>query len=798
MRAVTIPKKASEYAFQDERGWFFAAASVIATLLIANITLVVGIHSAIWDAADLGCPNQILLADYARHGKWLLWTPLLSAGCPAAVDPGLGAFSPITLGIALLTGGHEYGFRAYWLAIWGFGGIGIVVLARHFFAPRWAAYVAAVGFMFSGIYIGHAEHTSILYTMSFLPWIIWRLDAAIRRKSFAAAMQAGSLSGLSALGGYPGMVFISSFLAGLWMLVALLPRQDDASDSPDPCMAEQSSRRGLAFRLSGRFWLLARTAAVFYGVTVVVMSPTYLAYLVETRDYSDRADILRRDMAVASNAIFPRSLITSASPFFMTVDLFDPTVFPGTDVSMCSIHLFPVLLVLAAAALWQRPRDKLRWCLAGLAVFFLATAMGATLPVRGWLYDWIPPMRYFRHCGIFRCYYVFCLILLALQASRDFQATGQHENKTWKRLAVLYCLAAIVAVGVFALVCVLVPLPPEGRGCLTAGIIHLVVVWPGIAAVILIGLRKDAAVKDHILKRYLVCFAFADAVLCIVVCQPLLFVGRRWTRWDQLEASHVSGVDLPNQGLDRKLANAPFPKQNGCLVTKEAVFSCYNPLSNAFYSKTTNNPLLTKPALGTDRFWFARQAAKVSLTDEAFDRFARRAEKIQSPCLVVSLPTGISPQDAAACLQTSRLGNLDDAPPLESLTVESVEMKSRELRLDVRCPDKGWILVTDRWAHGWTATVNGREQPIAIGNFIFRALAVEKGLNRLHFSYSPFGFPWLLIASWSCWAAIFAVPAVSAASAVSVASFRRMRRLLRRGETSPLSVELPPRRRRAA
>ena len=199
------------------------------------------------------------------------------------------------------------------------------------------------------------------------------------------------------------------------------------------------------------------------------------------------------------------------------------------------------------------------------------------------------------------------------------------------------------------------------------------------------------------------------------------------------------------------------------------MFSCYNPFVNKFYRKTTENAILSKPALGTNRFWFARQAAQLPLSEEAFDRFARHAEKMQSPSLIVSLPTGTSSEKAAEYLRTSDLsadGAVEGLPLLEPLTVESIDMKSRELNLDVQCPERGWILVTDRWARGWTATVNGREQPIAIGNFIFRALAVEKGRNRLHFSYCPFGYPWLLIASWLCWGGVFAASACFGARAM--------------------------------
>lgn len=171
-------------------GWWTTGWFVVATLLLINIPVILGIYSGRWDAADFFCPFQMLLGDYARQGQLLLWTPLISAGYPAGIDPQIGAFSPLTVGVGALTGGHEVGFRIYWLVIWGLGGAGIVPLARHFAAPTWAAYVAAVGFMFCGIYTGHAQHTCFLEVMSLFPWVLWRWDVAILRRSWAAAAQA--------------------------------------------------------------------------------------------------------------------------------------------------------------------------------------------------------------------------------------------------------------------------------------------------------------------------------------------------------------------------------------------------------------------------------------------------------------------------------------------------------------------------------------------------------------------------------------------------------------------------------
>src|SRR5262249_58300065 len=59
------------------------------------------------------------------------------------------------------------------------------------------------------------------------------------------------------------------------------------------------------------------------------------------------------------------------------------------------------------------------WWFVLLAVFAFATAIGPALPVRGWLYDSVPPTRYFRHSSLFRGYTLFAIAVLAGLACRD-------------------------------------------------------------------------------------------------------------------------------------------------------------------------------------------------------------------------------------------------------------------------------------------------------------------------------------------------------------------------------------------
>ena len=159
-------------------GWWKAVVLFWLTVLAINVLLLLGYRGGIWDAVKFTA-NFRLVADTARQGEFLQWSPLINGGCPVGFEPELGAMSPLLLGMSWVTGGTELGFRLYWLTLWCLGGTGILLLARHLGASPWLAYVAALGYAFSAIYMGHAEHTSYLATMSLFPLALWRLDVAL-------------------------------------------------------------------------------------------------------------------------------------------------------------------------------------------------------------------------------------------------------------------------------------------------------------------------------------------------------------------------------------------------------------------------------------------------------------------------------------------------------------------------------------------------------------------------------------------------------------------------------------------
>ena len=461
-----------------------------------------------------------------------------------------------------------------------------------------------------------------------------------------------------------------------------------------------------------------------------------------------------------------------------------PHLYPGTDVTMCDIYLFPGLLVLAAVAVWQRPRDRFRWYLTAIAVLCLACTMGATLPLRGWLYDCLPPMHIFAIRPSSAATISSPVVVWACWPPVTCRRASLRRSPGRGRSLRSSALGAAAAFAGFAAVCWVAP-SLHGVWNLLLAIGHMTAIWLGIMIIARLGWRGDQGLRSRLLEKHFLHLVIADAILTVIISKPLLYtkhaaVGRR------REETRGRGLDLTAQGLDRQpfstatdasagwlpapiLQNLPHlpPSRtlgvswNCCLVAKVPVLWGYSPLSNHYYTKTCGDPVLAKAALGANRIWFSPRVANVPLSDAAFERLAApHSAKLGRPCLVVSNPDSF--------VETSRPRRRSHRPRSGQRRGPSGGRagKDQARRLSPggarprRLLPQGRMAARDRTlrAQGWQVTVNGREQPVSIGNFVFRAVPVDKGINHLSFTYCPFGHPWFLLLSWTTLGVLVLVP----------------------------------------
>jgi hypothetical protein len=359
-------------------GWAIGLVLLTVVFLAANQLLVRGAAAGIWDADSQFFPWFVLVADHARALRFVTWDPWTNGGLPALGDPQIGAFSPIVNLFGLVFGGTSAGFRAYWLFAWWLGGVGILLLGRHLRAPVAGAFVVALGFLFCGVYTGNAEHTSWVSAFSFLPFTVWRLDEALRSGRLHPAVEAGAIWGLSALAGHPAVIIVTGCYCALWVAGRVL-FGERAGGSP----AARSFRHGIA------------SLAVLVVVGSVVLSPAYVSYIREGAGTQPRTGALERDVAL-SDQLDPGAIATLADPYLTTLKVEAPALWPSSDVSMVNVYAGPLIPLLVLLALALRNGGRWRWWLGGLGVLMLASALGESLPVRGWWYDLLPPMRYIR------------------------------------------------------------------------------------------------------------------------------------------------------------------------------------------------------------------------------------------------------------------------------------------------------------------------------------------------------------------------------------------------------------------
>jgi hypothetical protein len=743
--------------------WPLWVLIISVAFLAANQLLVRGIAVGTWDADGQFYPYYVLVADHARAARFVTWDPWSNGGLPMLGDPQLGAFSPVNTLLGWLTGGTSAGFILYWLLLWWLGGLGMLMLGRHLGAPPWGAGVVAMGFLFSGVYTGNAEHTSWISAFSFLPLTLWRLDLALGSRRLQPAAEAGALWGLSALAGYPGIVLITGCFAALWVLGRwIVGWSGGPADWPDTGAS--------AWKPAGHFGLgLALRCLVIMGlVGAVILFPTYFGFFFEAAGTNSRVGALSRQIAL-SNSLEPGAVATLASPYltalkvapqFMLPGIRRQELWPGTDPSMVSVYAGSVIPTLALFSLISRPRDPWRWWIAALGILSLACAMGETLPFRGWLYDWFYPARFFRHAAIFRLYFVFAISVLAVLATRDLAA----ELRSPAQRARPHFLVAALAMTFVAVVAFLPFVHPEWkagmpRSAVLLGQLQFGWIWLGICVVAALAWALPTGSRSWSVPVLLAALAMSDTLLTSVISIPtVLRVGEPAERWRRLDQQHRSSLDLTQNGLRRASSSCEpdLPsvrcRRNDQLITKIPVFNSYSTEKNVFHLAMIHDAVLQGMATGPDRVWFSRETAQVPPTEALLSVFRTRAATLGAPPLVIHSPKdllgglgrassakGTGPEPA----EIARL------PAAERLTARVVSYGPEELVLDVRTPAAGWLLVTDRWARSWQAEVNGRSATVYGGNFIFRAVAVAVGQNRVRFTYRPLGYPWLLGLSWT-------------------------------------------------
>jgi len=73
-------------------------------------------------------------------------------------------------------------------------------------------------------------------------------------------------------------------------------------------------------------------------------------------------------------------------------------------------------------------------------------------------------------------------------------------------------------------------------------------------------------------------------------------------------------------------------------------------------------------------------------------------------------------------------------------TISNLEDQCNEILMDARSHDSSYLVLSDTYYPGWTATVDGNDAPILRCNYAMRAIKIPSGAHKVYFEFRPASF----------------------------------------------------------
>ena len=716
-----------------------------------------------WDAKSQFLPQVRFLAHALANGDSPFWTPNVFAGWPQIADPQSLIFSPLHILLAWLDAAP--GFRAIdgvTFALLFLGGVGIILLFRDRGWHAAGALVAAIAFAFGGSANARLQHTGQVISLVYFPLTLWLLARALERGSLRAALAAGVLGGLTAIGrdqvALLALYLLVGYVVAHWL------------DGGDPLGRLRASLKPLS---------VVAASGLLVAAIPVVMSA--LLALGSNRPQFGFAD-------AGAGSLHPAHLLT-----LMFADLYganDPrvdfwgppslpwsTVFgwPGLFLAQNVGQLYAGALVIVALVLglmrgmlWAH---EVRYFTIA-AVLMLLYALGWYTPAFTLMYELLPGVKLFRRPAD-ATFLLGALMAIVAGYVVHRWLTGTLPPLSRRQQLTAFALA-LIGVGIACGLAI-----QAGTGGAAAGPI---VIGVGLA-VSATGVLVVACRLNRPLAALLILAVFMTADLAwnngpneSTGLPPAMYDALRPNTANDTVALLEQKLDETPERRDRvELSGIGYHWPNLSLVHGfDHVFG-HNPLRlKTFFDATQVGDTVATPDQRrfsplfpsyrsplADLFGLRFIATGVpieqidtALPPGALNFIARTKDAFvyENPRALprVMFVTGWRVADFAALIRDggspevdfTRAVLLERAPDVPSHdgsgTARIIRYANTEVVVEVEAPAPGFLVLNDVWHPWWRASVDGKPAEILKANVLFRAVAVPAGRHMVRFTFHPF------------------------------------------------------------
>jgi hypothetical protein len=673
-------------------------AAMLAMLPLAEL-----LHPLKWDAIDQAYPWKYFIGQCLQDGTLPLWNPYQLLGSPIHADPQSSAWYPVTWFFGYIFGYNIYILSVDFLLHIFLAGMGMFYLAKQLKFRDETAFVMGVSYMLSGFFIGNAQHFMWIISGTWIPFIIGAFLQLRNEPSLPSAIRLGLVSFMMMTGGYPAFIFLLLYLLTAIFILFIV---------------EDVKKKD--YREIARFLKSLAVSVVF----------TLLAGMVVLASVYHLPEAMTRGSGVTlKQALFgafsPQSFISFILPF---ASIREPE-FYNTDLSMTNAYFGVVTLVFFLAGLMMR-RTKLVNIFLGWGLFCLAASVGSALPVREFLYNYVPFMNLFRFPALFR---VFIILSLVIVAGFAFDEWRKDENILNRKLRISLLSIAFLITGfiIYAL----------SKGNLDFNYF--------IHNQVLIAADKSRIVQ-HIVFQ---------GIIQLVI---LVFVFLLFTRWKSRKNA-LAGI-LMLVSMDLMLAtrlNGPYTVYSHIYKSKE-IYEHAKKFPDGFPLPGAGSLIDNRDTKGLafQTLWrnmniFHKQVSYEGYNPLHLKGFEEMADNhtalfetiLQNP--LVYLSDKVSPVDSMAIDERNldydkrrvyveeKMLNVEGLMLNVGDTAIIISFSPLEVQVESRTKDKALVNLLQNNYYGWKARIDGEPAEIITANLGFIALPVPAGEHEVVFEYDP-------------------------------------------------------------
>jgi hypothetical protein len=663
--------------------------------VLAFFPVVMNIHPVKWDMIDCFYPWRFHIGECLQNCQLPWWNPYQDLGYPIHADPSSGAWYPMvwligsTVGYSIWTIGFEL-----WIHVF-FAGVGMYFLAKTLKFDARFALIAGIAYMLSGFFIGNAQHLPYIISACWLPYVLAFYLKMRERKGWQDAVKAGLFLFLMITGGYPAITIILFYLLLIFFGVTAFKfwREKDYSN---------------LFGFIGR--------NVIFTLTTVLTSAVMLSSVVVVSQYLSRLGNFDLQQALFSpfslqsffSFILPYST-TATIPWF------------NADLSMRNGYFGLLLLLFFVLGTFRKKPMELRiffW----FGIFCLSAAVGEYLPVREFLFRYVPMMNVFRFPSVFRLFFILGAVLSGVWTLQHYLLDDKREKRT-----------VFIALGISlcAMIAVIVSFRLQGflamGAFLKLGIFsfntgatfaQLAVFQAAIQVVILgVGFMLFWKVKNTNVQIVSVVALIASDLLLAATLN-----GPATVYYEEVEAKVAqANVDKYTKG---------FPKQLNISIDSAGHL----------------------PGIGTP-YWQNQQTFQKQISAEGYNSFSFTSyEELESDfpelysavkkCHLVTLSDrllqnavgdSIQPGDQFIVFGSDRYPGIYECSLGD--TAQLISYGPNEFNVSASVKKPCLLTLHQKEFTDWRAFINGKESPILVSNMNFMTVELPAGKSTIHFVY---------------------------------------------------------------